>query len=118
MTNYLNFNDVLAVGYGGNSFIIEEYWSDYSAEINSLYQDIHSLFNQLFILEKLLGFPFQFLGIRNSPFISTVIFSFFSSSIILVSKLLDTDNASISLVNLKDQLIKKYLKTGISRSPS
>lgn len=110
MSHNAMFNDVLSVGFLGENFIIEEHWSYYRKEINSLYQDIHILFDNLFILRKLERFPFQLLGIRNSPFISTVIYSLYSSSIILASNLLNSNEKSISLESLKQRLLTEYLK--------
>lgn len=91
--------------------IKQEYFSEYKEKIDIIYKKLMYLRMNLFVIEKLLNFPYKLLGHNELVFFRLMIYNFKRMIILDMWKIMeDTDPRSITLKKFKNRIKKAYIK--------
>ncbi len=85
--------------------LIRPSWLDsYEKEIEALWWQLVQLNSNVFILEKLSAFPFDLFQIIRTPFWELVRASLFETSVMIIWRLVDPGEKTLTLAHFKDRI--------------
>jgi len=87
-----------------------DYFEDYKKETNALVWQIIQLNYNLFFLEKIVKFPFRIFRINPLPFWHLITDSLFETSVMIIWRLVDKNEKTLSLFNLKNKIKHRLIK--------